>query len=395
MLIMDNNLSQDTLHEQINRAQRELTLLYEISNAMRTTLELNRILYIILTGVTSHSGLGFNRAILFLVNPQGDSLEPKMAIGPESGEEAKEIWQYIVNANQHLDDLIREEKVDQNTDNSAIFNAIKTLKIPLNNDEYNPFAQAYFKGEPKHITTATVSLYAHTPFFQVFKTNELVIMPLKAKDKVIGLITADNLFTQKNITPEDLRIFTMLANQAGLAIENSRLYEMVKHKSNTDSLTELWNHGFFQEKILEQIELHRKDGSHLSLLMLDIDDFKKLNDTFGHQKGDVVIIKIADILKHSARADDYVCRYGGEEFAILLPLTNKEEAHKLAEEIRKKVELNLSNHLITDQAYPITLSLGLASFPPDAQNKEELIAKADKAMYIAKFSGKNQTVLAE
>ena len=99
------------------------------------------------------------------------------------------------------------------------------------------------------------------PLLQVFQTNELVIMPLKVKNQVNGLIIADNLYTQKLITEDDLKIFSMLANQAGLAIENSRLYEMTKHKSHTDALTGLWNHGFFQNKLSDEVDKSIKNTS--------------------------------------------------------------------------------------------------------------------------------------
>ena len=129
---MNNQVSneQNMLEKELARARRELAVLYEVSSAMRTTLDLKHILYIILTGVTAHTGLGFNRAILFLVNRIDRCLEPQMAIGPESLEHAQKIWQYISGANQHLNDLIVEEKLDQNIGQETLFKSIEQLKIP-------------------------------------------------------------------------------------------------------------------------------------------------------------------------------------------------------------------------------------------------------------------------
>ncbi len=380
-----------SLQEKLGRAHRELAVLYEIGNAMRTTLDLNHVLYIILTCVTAHTGLGFNRAILFLVNSKERCLEPQMAIGPESGEHAQKIWQYISLTKPHLDDLIKEENASQDMAQSSLLQSVKALKIPLEINNPSLLGKAFHKGAPVHITPQEINRYSDDVLLQTFKTNELVIMPLKAKDKVNGLIIADNLYTQKPVTHDDLRMFVMLANHAGLAIENSHLYEMVRQKSRTDALTHLWNHGFFQDQLTKEIDMSRQTHQPLSLMILDIDDFKKLNDTHGHQNGDCILKEIAYLLKDSSRENDYVCRYGGEEFSIILTQTHKEQGMTIAERLRQRIAGHPFRLSCAEQPLKITVSIGLAVFPDDAQTKEELITKADKAMYIAKFSGKNQT----
>lgn len=381
------------IEKSLDRARRELDVLYEISCAMRTTLELNHILYIILTGVTSHTGLGYNRALLFLVNPKSRHLECKMAIGPESGEHASRIWQYIETSHQEMDDLIKADKIAQVINESSLFKSLKDLKIPLNPDTSNLLVEAYQTGKPFHVSPDVISKYEGDPLFRLFRTQELVIMPLRARDDVIGLILADNIFTQKPITDEDIKIFSMLAGQAALAIENSRLYEMVVEKSLTDQITNLWNHRFFQERLATEIENVKAQGS-LCLAMIDIDNFKSLNDTYGHQHGDKVLRELAQVFKDSSREKDWICRYGGEEFAILLHDTGKAKGMEIAERLRKNVESHAFSGPDAQQKLHITISIGLAAFPDDAVSKEKLIAAADKAMYIAKFSGKNQTYAA-
>ena len=392
---MNNDITQEEkiLLEQLDRAHRELSILYDISNAMRTTLELNHILYIILTGVTTHTGLGFNRALLFLVNKKDRCLECCMAIGPDSAEHADRIWKYMKNANPDMEDLIASEKVSQTT-HSSLFESLKQFKVPLTNDG-SLLASAYVNGTPLHIHREMISQYNEDPLLKVFNTNELLIMPLKAEDKVNGLIVVDNLFSQKPITGDDLKIFMMLANQAALAIENSRLYEMVVHKSHTDSLTNLWNHGFFQHTLKLEIEKAKQSNTPLSLMIIDIDDFKKLNDNFGHQNGDIVLQELANVLKDSSREIDYVCRYGGEEFSIILTQTGKEQAYVISERIRERIAQYTFPKISLFENLKVSVSIGLATFPLDATIKEDLIAKADKAMYIAKFSGKNRTCAAD
>ncbi len=383
-----------TLQEQLSQTREELAILYDISSAMRTTLELNQILYIILTGVTAHTGLGFNRAILFLVNKKDRTLDGKMAIAPESGEDAAKIWRHIENENQDFEDLISAYKSSQDK-TVTLAHQIQRLKIPLNSAEGGLLAQVYANGSPLHVYKNDITRYNNDPFLQVFKTDELIVMPLKAKDRVNGIIVADNLFTRRPINPDDLKLFTMLANQAGLAIENSQLYEMVVHKSHTDSLTALWNHGFFQDTLIKEMDKSKNSQAPLSLALLDIDDFKKFNDTWGHQNGDVVLTALAKILKNYSREIDYVCRYGGEEFAIILTQTNKEQAFLIAERLRDQISHQHFQLTTSQQIVRLTVSIGIAAFPADAISKEELILKADKAMYTAKFIGKNKTCLSE
>ena len=397
MEIMDKPIAKDleNIKGQLHQAQKELSVLYDISNAMRTTLELNHIMYIILTGVTSHAGLGFNRAILFLVNRQDRCLEAQMAIGPESGEHADQIWTYIKESDQKLEDLIADDKLPQLQNSSTLYEAIKNLKIPLYTGEGSLLAMAFHKGPPLFLREPELDQYRNAPLLQVFHSKELIIVPLKGKEKIIGLIVADNIFTQKPITGEDVKIFVMLANQAGLAIENSQLYEMVVQKSHTDSITQVWNHGFFQHTLSEEMEKAKSANEKLTLLMIDIDNFKKLNDTYGHQNGDILLRELARLLKKSSRDRDFVCRYGGEEFSIILTQTSKEQGFDIAERMREEIAHHSFPKFHADKDLNIHVSIGLATSPDDAASKEELIAKADKAMYIAKFGGKNQTCIAD
>jgi len=209
-------------------------------------------------------------------------------------------------------------------------------------------------------------------------------VPLKAKDKTIGVLLADNRFNKKPIANDAVRVLTMFANQAGLAIENSRLYEQTLVLSNSDSLTGLWNHGYFQHLLDEEIKKSSQAKLCFTLFLIDIDNFKAFNDTYGHQAGDAIIRGISVIFRDASRKIDIVARYGGEEFGIILPITKKGEALILAERIRKAVETspNLKN---------TTISIGVASFPEDGDTKENLLAKADKMLYEAKRSGKNRT----
>ncbi len=379
-----NILGQQNIQKELEKLQHQLRLFYEISNAMRTTLKLDEILYIILTAITAHSGLGLNRAILFLVNQGQNTLEGALGIGPDSGEKAHKIWHYIENNRLDLNALIQQYKHSKKISDSRLNQIVKNFKISIS-PENGILAQAVIDGEIKHITSAKVEDYISDPIIHELKTEEFVVLPLKAHDKVVGVILADNIFNRKPITEEDIKMLTMFANQAGLAIENSMLYEQALLRAHTDSLTQLWNHGYFQYSLEEMLSIAKAGESSLSLLLIDIDNFKQYNDQYGHQKGDEILRSISYILREQSRKMDLVCRYGGEEFAIILPETNRQEAGQIAERLRDAVE----------KANLPTLSIGVASYPEDAKDKQELIELADGALYKAKRLGKNQVQFVE
>jgi len=380
----------EKLKEELNRTRAELTILYEISNALRTTLKLDEILYIILTGVTAHVGLGFNRAMIFLVNEKEGFIEGKMGIGPDTGEEANKIWTKIQQEQMDLDDLIAVFKASEKMPESKFNQQVKSIRIGIKENKPTLLNIAVSDGMLLHLTKETIKEYTDDPLVQILKTDEMVIVPLKAKDRVNGVIVADNIYTRKPITKDDMRMLVMLSNQAGLAIENSQLYEQTLIKSHTDSLTGLWNHGYFQYILQKETQKAKEQNCLLSLIMIDIDNFKTYNDTMGHQTGDQILKEISRILNDHSRKIDWVCRYGGEEFAIILPQTSKKEAFLLAEQLRKKIQDYpfLYEEIMPDKR--ITISCGIATFPEDGNNNSELISSADKYLYEAKSQGKNR-----
>ncbi len=377
------------IKQELERTKVELGILYEISNAMRTTLKLDEILYIILTGVTAHIGLGLNRALLFLINEKEGLIEGKMGIGPETGEEANQIWTQIEEEKMNLEDLINVFKTSNGALSTGFSNQVQHIKVSLHDKNEDLLTLAVSRGMPLHLTKDTIQNYHASPIIQILKSDEMVLIPLKAKDKVNGLIVADNLITKKLITKDEIRMLTMLANQAGLAIENSQLYEKTVMQAHMDSLTELWNHGYFQDTLLTELETAKATSAPLSLIMLDIDDFKIYNDALGHQAGDKILKELASILKNQSRKMDYVSRYGGEEFTIILPQADKKEALLIAERLRMDIEKHSFAHEEILPHKKLTISVGVATFPQDGQTASGVITKCDKLLYQAKNKGKN------
>ncbi len=382
------------LKTELERAKNELGILYEISNAMRTTLKLDEILYIILTGVTAHTGLGFNRAMLFLVNEKDKIIEGKMGIGPENGEEANIAWTKIEEEKMDLDDLISAFKNSASVLESGFNRQVRNLKVSMYDKEENPLSLAVLEGMHLHLTDQAIKKYQNSPVIRMLDSKEILLIPLKAKDRVNGIIVADNFITKEPITKDDIRMLTMLANQAGLAIENSQLFELTAERAHTDYLTSLWNHGYFQFLLQAGIERARATKSKLSLITVDIDNFKVYNDTLGHQAGDKILKDLARMLRNQSRKMDHVCRYGGEEFTIILPQTDQKEAYLIAERLRVDIQ---KYPFLNEEIFPnktLTVSLGIATFPENGQLPAELITASDKSLYQAKNQGKNITCCA-
>lgn len=231
----------------------------------------------------------------------------------------------------------------------------------------------------------------HTPIIFSDNTNEnFLICPLIAKGNLIGAIKISTKLDHESFNEKDTELLKLLSSQIAIALNNARLYEL----AITDGLTKLYVHRHFQYKMQEETLRHKRNGKTLSLIMLDIDHFKSLNDNHGHQTGDMVLRTIAQIIKNMFRATDSTFRYGGEEMAVILPETNSDNAYILAEKLRTTIESH-QFQTQTDQLN-ITVSLGVSTYLPEQMgvtSKEELIKMADDALYFSKNNGRNKTTL--
>jgi diguanylate cyclase (GGDEF)-like protein len=176
-----------------------------------------------------------------------------------------------------------------------------------------------------------------------------------------------------------------------MVVANSLLHRSIREMARTDGLTGLLNHRTFMEKLSEEHKRIDRDPRPFSILLVDIDFFKKVNDAYGHPVGDVALTRVAGVLKDVVRGSDFVARYGGEEFAAGMVDTDSRGAHQMAERVRKIVE----DTVITAgrAQFKITLSIGVASFPADSAKVEGLVGLSDEALYHAKRTGRNRVCL--
>ncbi len=229
-----------------------------------------------------------------------------------------------------------------------------------------------------------------------YKTKSFLCVPVRVNGHVAGVLNVADRLTDRPFSDEDLQTVLSILSYVSLAIERMRYYERSEtllKLSSIDSLTGLYNRRFLEERLAEEMSRSRRYGRHLSLLLLDIDDFKKYNDGFGHQAGDQALQLISQTIMVTVRKVDIVTRFGGEEFLIILPETEKNTARSIAERIIARID-----HLGTSDSEDnlrdrLTVSIGLASFPVDAKDEKDLVGKADIALYEAKREGKNKLVL--
>jgi diguanylate cyclase (GGDEF)-like protein len=216
----------------------------------------------------------------------------------------------------------------------------------------------------------------------------------EAGDRVLAIVSVAR--GDRPFAPSERELFAYLTSQAAVSVENVDLHETVQRQAVTDELTGLFNHRRFQEVMSAEVERARRYDAEMGLIMLDIDNFKRVNDTYGHMQGDMVLREVARVLRASAREIDEPARYGGEEMAVALPQTDLEGAYQFAERVRRRIESLELPLLDGDGILRVTASFGAASLSSAPQSdKEGLVAAADAALYRAKRSGKNRTVKAE
>ncbi|MFH1282458.1 MAG: GGDEF domain-containing protein [bacterium] len=245
----------------------------------------------------------------------------------------------------------------------------------------------------RHLTSQARAMTVHElePIFagnhefqKILKLKTSLIISFIDKNETKVLITLGTKVSGEMFNRDDIEFLSVLANIGGLALENAKLYSM----AITDGLTKLYLQRYFLLKAEEEAKRANRYKQPMSIIMIDIDNFKRINDTYGHLEGNRVLLNVSEIIKKTTRDTDVPARYGGEEFSILMPMTDKFSAKIVAERIRQAIE----SHEITlqDTQVKITVSVGVASFPSDGINSNIILNCADDMLYEAKRTGKNK-----
>ena len=349
----EKELMQRELELQTELAQnvRDLTLLIELTRAITSTLELDPVLEKIteMVGVT----LGFNDFTLLLYDAEAGDYVITETYG--LGEEAGQVGGLRFHDDEGIIALAHEKR--------------GTVLVP---DTAAEPRYLHYKGRRK-------------------SDGSLLVIPMIYHDEIVGALA----FTRPEVNAfgdEEVRLLETVASQAALAIANARLYEKTVQLSLTDPLTGVFNRRSLGQRLQMELDRARRFGHPLSAVMVDVDHFKKYNDAHGHPMGDGVLQQVAATLRHTVRRVDLVARYGGEEFTVLLPQVPAEQALEVAEKLRQAIEGHAFPGGETQPLGRVTLSLGVATFPDDADDDVTLLDRADAALYHAKSSGRNRAV---
>lgn len=228
---------------------------------------------------------------------------------------------------------------------------------------------------------------AHVALHMPFAARSIACVPLMIKERIIGVVELINSYDEPPFTAADVTTISALADFAAIALENARNYDRINELVITDDLTGLYNSRYFEQLLDTEIERASRYGTCLSLVFLDLDHLKSVNDAHGHLVGSRMLSEFGRLIGDNIRSSDMAARFGGDEYAVVLPQTSREQAVAMA---AKLLDLMLSAGFCADDGQPIrlTASFGVASFPQDAQTRVELIRAADMAMYDAKRAGR-------
>ncbi|HXN07188.1 MAG TPA: sensor domain-containing diguanylate cyclase, partial [Nitrospiria bacterium] len=231
-------------------------------------------------------------------------------------------------------------------------------------------------------------LFGNTPAFDR-QVDRLLSVPIALQGVISGTLTVVNKKHREPFTEEEVTALQTLAIQAGAAIDNARFIQEKEKQAVTDGLTGIYNRVEFHKRISIEYERSLRNRSDFSILLIDIDFFKRINDSYGHPAGDVVLKDVVKIIQNCIRNFDFMARYGGEEFIVILPETDGIRAALVADRIRSSVE-DHSFIIPSRETEHLTISAGIASFPLDSATAEDIITAADDALYFCKNSGRNR-----
>jgi diguanylate cyclase (GGDEF)-like protein/putative nucleotidyltransferase with HDIG domain len=221
-----------------------------------------------------------------------------------------------------------------------------------------------------------------------YPVRSLFYMPVTYEEKLLGILGGHKCESETLWTAENKSFLRSVAGQVAIGVTNARLYARVQRQATTDGLTGLYNHRTGQEKLTEQLRMAERYQRNVAVVMIDVDHFKQINDTYGHPAGDTVLKSVARQIRNDCRDVDIPVRYGGEEFLLILPEVNQEGAVVVAERIRKNLARMPIIH--EDIEINVSASIGVAAYPEDAGSQQQLLELADRALYMSKRLGRNQ-----
>jgi diguanylate cyclase (GGDEF)-like protein len=342
------------MQELLGRRNAEVNLIVEIGKALTSKLDIQELFEEIMDKVAAL--LKPKAWSLLLVDPETEELEFKIAVSPVSG-------------------LLKNIRL-KSGEGIAGWVALhgEPLLVPdvQKDDRFAPYVDMAVG----------------------FETRSIICIPLKIRERTLGVIQVINSLAEIQYNDSDLKLLSAIADYAAIALANAQNFEKINELLITDDLTGLFNAKHFHSLLDYEVERSKRYGTELSLVFLDLDHFKKVNDRHGHLVGSRIIAEFGQLIGHHIRGTDIAARYGGDEFVIIAPNTGRDGVFQMVSHLRNIV---LAHQFFSDDGDQINLtaSYGIASYPADANTKRELIQLADQAMYELKSSTRNGVRLFE
>lgn len=379
LTLLVNQTALSVQDQLLRREMRETTAQLE-SNArtMATILDVSRTLIgqsDVETALTLIAGairraIEFDRVVFAVKDPRGD--------------------EYVRRAHAGVDDLWED---------------IRKKRVPAS--EIKPYFNADFRVSNSYFVSHTALRKSEADIFvrpedaddgflkpEEWHENDVLLVPLMQGEEMVGFLSVREPHDRRIPSVEKVRTLEVFATLALTALQSARQYEEIKRLTIIDALTPAYNHRHFQDALAKEISRHARTGRELALAMLDIDNFKTINDSFGHPVGDEILKGLVGELMAQARETDVVARYGGEEFAIIFPETSAGAARDVAKRLHGLIESRVFALPQFGRTLHVTVSIGIAVYPRDGSTPADLISRADAALYFAKKSGRNRVVMA-
>ncbi|MCC6130664.1 MAG: GGDEF domain-containing protein [Acidobacteria bacterium] len=346
--------------------------LRRLTREMLGTHSIDTLLYIALLGITSGLALGFNRAVLF--TPEGDIWRGRRGIGPSDDDEAHRVWEAIEFEDMTIEDLI--DDYESNRVDSRFDRHVQTLTLSATEDAEDEIKLALESEEPLRLERERV----HNPGLAALTPHrEFVISRVRSRKEVRALLFADNLYTGAAVDAEVMGFLGFLLDATAVVWENLTLLEHVDRLARRDALTGLFNRREFEMRFAEEQSRCERSGSSCSLLLIDVDHFKSINDEKGHHAGDQVLKLVGAWLSIGMRQHDVAARYGGDEFILLLPGAGPRDTRSVVRRLGAVAKEN-----------GVSLSVGAAAWPDQCAGFSDLIDTADECLYRAKNAGRGR-----
>ncbi|NMC69388.1 MAG: sensor domain-containing diguanylate cyclase [Myxococcales bacterium] len=387
--------------------RKRLDFLSSVVEGILASVELDEILYVILSGITSGEGLGFHRAFVFLLDESGRTLSCQMAVGPASEREAHRIWEEMEARGIGLPALLRSYRSIRHDPRAwRLMRRLSGLAMSGRRlaGRTRP-ARGRLPAEMRLEQLLLRCLAARAPIVDnrcrvtfrppgrraPLEFRRFAAVPLHRGRDVVGAILADNVFAGgREVEAQDGENLRGVSNLVTLAIDRARLYERLRRLAELDGLTGLLNRRIYDEQLGRRLDESVRRGEPLSLVMLDLDNFKPINDACGHPVGDDVLREVGRVLRTGLRAADLCVRYGGDEFAVVLARTRPADAVRVAEKLCRRVR---GIRLSRVPGLRVSVSAGVASSAQGFVEPDALTAAADAALYRAKREGRGRAAL--